>query len=342
MSAETASPGAGITAADRSLPAPVDYVGLTRPGRRWWRLPLSLALFAAVYVAQVLTLTVGFVVVGLLAGWQGDWFAAGLTDPEGMRMTPGTLLYLNLSLAALIPATVLSTRLAHRVRPGYVHSVAGRFRWGLFGRLLVVILPVWLGYVLTVSALAGGLFTRPEPHPQLWGFLVVIWLTTALQCAGEEYAFRGWLLQNVGGLLGIRVLAWVLPVVLSAVLFGLAHGSLDLWVLGSLMIFAAAAAVLTWRSGGLEAAVALHALNNMLVMHFTLVMGGFDASFIGTDTSSTFPDLVAGLLGHAVVVGLVWWWLKRHGVANTTTVDPRVPRRIRRGGRADAQPISSA
>lgn len=319
-------PWAPVPAVPASLPQPVDYVGLTRPGRRWWRLPLSLVLFGAIYVAAVVTLTVICFVVGLLAGWQVDWFAAGLTGAEGQGITPGSLLYLNLSLVALIPASIISTRVAQGIRWGFVHSVAGRFRWGLFGQLLLVILPVWLFYLLTATALAGGLSTQPEPHPELWGFLVVIWLTTALQCAGEEYAFRGWLLQNLGGLFGVRILAWAIPVVLSAVLFGLAHGSMDPWVLGSLMIFAASAGVLTWRSGGLEAAIALHTLNNMLVMHLTLIMGGFDDAFIGTDTSSTFPDTVAALIGHGIAVAVVWWWLKRRGVMNTTTVDPRVPR----------------
>lgn len=208
-----------------------------------------------------------------------------------------------------------------------MHSIAGRFRWGLFGQLLLVILPVWLFYLLTATALAGGLSTQLEPHPQIWALLAVIWLTTALQCAGEEYAFRGWLLQNLGGLFGIRILAWAIPVALSAALFGLAHGSLDPWVLGSLMIFATSVGILTWRSGGLEAAIALHTLNNLLVMHLTLILGGFDDAFIGTDTSSTFPDVVAALIGHALAVAVVWWWLKRRGVVNTTAVDPRIPRR---------------
>lgn len=324
------------------LPEPVDYVGVTRPGRRWWRLPLSLVLFAAIYAAAVLILTMGFAVVGVVAGWDPSWFMTGLIGDEGLSIGPGSLLYVNLSLAILIPAAMISTRVAQGTRWGFIHSVAGRFRWGLFGQLLLVILPVWLLYLLIVTALAGGLSTGPDLHPQLWGMLAVVWLTTGLQCAGEEYAFRGWLLQNVGGLFGVRILAWGIPVALSAILFGLAHGSMDPWILGSLMIFAAATGILTWRSGGLEAAIALHTLNNMLVMHLTLIMGGFDESFIGADTSSTFPDLVATLIGHAIVVAVVWWWLKRRGVVNTTTVDPRVPRLLRLVPARVDQPINSA
>lgn len=316
-------------AARPPLPDPVDYVGLTRPGRRWWRILLSLAVFGGVYLAAQLLLAIALSAIGLLLGWNPTWFMAGFTDLADIQMTPGSMLYLNLSLAAFIPATIISIRVGQGIRWGFVHSVAGRFRWGLFGQLLLLLLPVWLIFLGVTVAASGGFSDGLNPHPQLWGFLAVIWLTTALQCAGEEYAFRVWLLQNVGGLFGLRILAWVLPVVLSAVLFGLAHGSLDPWILGNLMVFAVAAGVITWRSGGIEGAVALHTVNNLLVMHLTLVLGGFDESFIGADTTSTPVDLITALIGHAVAVAVVWWWLKRRGVVRTTTVDPRAFRKPR-------------
>lgn len=307
---------------------PLDYAGLTRPGRRWWRLPVSLLVFAGVFVAAQVILAVVLAIFGVVVGWDPAWFVAGFLDPANLQMTPGTLLYTNLMLASLIPATMISTRLGQGIRWGYVHSVAGRFRWGLFGRLLLLLLPLW-ALLIGLSSVLSGSLSRIDPHPELWAFLGVVWLTTMLQCAGEEYAFRGWLLQNLGGLFGIRILAWGLPLVVSAILFGLAHGSLDPWVLGSLMIMAVATALLTWRSGGLEAAVALHTLNNMLVYHVTLVWGGLDDAFVGTETTGVPLDLVVSLVGHGAAVALVWWWLKRRGVPNRTVLDPRVPRLLR-------------
>ena len=50
---------------------------------------------------------------------------------------------------------------------------------------------------------------------------VVILLTTPLQAIGEEYLFRGYLLQAVGSLFGSR---WV-AIVATATLFALAHGA---------------------------------------------------------------------------------------------------------------------
>lgn len=309
------------------LPRPVDYAWLTRPGRRWWRLLVSLLLFAAVWLVWTIALAVIFVVIGLLAGWDAGWFLDGLLDEADLRMTPGALLFNNLLLAGFIPATVVSTSVTQRIRPGFTHSVAGRFRWRLFGELTVVLLPVWLVYVGINAAVSGSLFSGAEPHPQLWAFLAVVWLTTPLQCAGEEYAFRGWLAQNIGGLIGMRALAWVVPTILSAGLFALLHGSPDPWVLAGLAIFATATMAMTWRSGGLEAAIALHMLNNMIIMHYTLIMGGFDSAFITEGSAGTPWDVVATLIGHAAALAVAWWWVRRRGVAHTTTVDPRIQRR---------------
>lgn len=311
------------------LAAPVDYARITRPGHRWWRILVALLLLLGIWVVAQIVLAVGFLVVGVLAGWDPLWFMAGLMEFPAIRMTPGALLYTNLVLAAFIPATIISIRVAHGVRRGFVHSVAGRFRWGLFGQLTLLLLPIWLLYVVGATWAAGGSLASINPHPEMWALMAVVWLTTPLQSAGEEYAFRGWLLQNIGGFFAVRALAWGVPIIVSAVTFGLMHGSLDPWVLGPLMIMAAAAGVMAWRSGGLEAAIALHSLNNVIVMTLTLTMGGFDDAFISTETTGSPGDLAGAFLGHAAAVAVVWWWVKRRGVPNTTIVDPRRPLMVR-------------
>ncbi|MDO5500814.1 MAG: type II CAAX endopeptidase family protein, partial [Propionibacteriaceae bacterium] len=301
------SPPAGPSTA-HPVAQPLDYAWLTRPGRRWWRILLSLLLFAAIFVGWTIALTVVFVIIGVVAGWGPTWFAGNTVNLADLEMTPAFLLYNNLLLAGLIPATIVSTWVTQRLRPGFTHSVAGRFRWGLFGQLTLVLLPVWLVYIAINAVLSGSLFEAMEPDPQLVGFLVVIWLTTPLQCAGEEYAFRGWLLQNVGGLIPLRALAWAIPAVLSAVLFSIAHTSFDPWVLLELGIFATAVVIIIWRTGGIEGAIALHMLNNMIIMHYTLVKGGFDDAFITPESSGQIWDVLASLIGHGIAVAVVLWW----------------------------------
>ncbi len=81
-----------------------------------------------------------------------------------------------------------------------------------------------------------------------------------LQAAAEEYVFRGWLTQTVGAFL--RSPWWALPP--QALLFAAAHGWGTPWGFADLALFGMAAGWLTWRTGGLEAAMALHTVNNLL------------------------------------------------------------------------------
>jgi hypothetical protein len=82
----------------------------------------------------------------------------------------------------------------------------------------------------------------------------------AVQAAAEEYVFRGWLTQAVGAFLRSPWVA-VLP---QAVLFATAHGWGTTWGFIDLLLFGLVAGWLTIRTGGLEAAIALHVLNNLL------------------------------------------------------------------------------
>lgn len=300
---------------------PLDYAELTRPGRRWWRLPLGLLLFVSLLLVWAVLL--GVVVAGYGLAQHGDpeWIFRELL---GATVTPAMWLFNNLLLAGLIPITVLSTWLTQRIRPGYVHSVAGRFRWRWFGQITLLLLPLWIA-VVAVGALLGPPVVW-DPDPRLVAFLIICWLTTPLQAAGEEYAFRGWILQNVGGLFTHRVVAWIVPTTISTVAFAVLHGSLDPWILIQLGGFAVSAAIMTWRTGGLEAAVSLHALNNLIVMHYALGTGGIDSSIVTPDSSGTWGDALFSLVSHALAVALVWWWTKRRRVVHTTTADPRAGR----------------
>ena len=104
----------------------------------------------------------------------------------------------------------------------------------------------------------------------LAGLLVVILLTTPLQAAGEEVGFRGYLTQAVA--------SWsVRPV--SGIVVG-HRGERRLLragprrpgrraLFGDRLAFGLTASWLVWRTGGLEASMALHAANNLvsLVVH---------------------------------------------------------------------------
>ena len=109
--------------------------------------------------------------------------------------------------------------------------------------------------------------------------LVVVLLTTPLQAAGEEYAFRGWLSQVVGSWFARPVVAAVVAGGVSATLFAIAHGTQGPWLFADRFAFGVVASLLVWRTGGLEAAVALHALNNMVIFVPTVLTGGLAEAF---------------------------------------------------------------
>ena len=317
-----AAPGAHVPAPvparPPALPAePVEYQHVLRGGRRaWWR---PLASFLLV-LAGALASTVGILIVAgigyvVISGADLDAIEAMTLDFNN----PVTFGVQNLWLALLIPIAGLSTWIAHGVRPGFVSSVVGRFRWGWFGWCLVVVVPLWIVYIGIAAVVDGDAFGDTAERPSTWVALLVLTLvTTPLQAAGEEYLFRGWLMQQIGAWVRNTYAALAIAVIVSSVLFALAHTSLDPFVLIDLGSFAAAAVLLTWRTGGLEAAVALHIVNNVIVLVLSILTTGLQDAFITTET--TGDPLATGIsfVALALATAGIWWLAGRRGIARRT------------------------
>ncbi len=290
-------------------PLPVEtseYQQLFRgPRRRWWKPLLSLLLTGAFWMVAVVVLTIGYLVYGLLTGRNNDDLLAGLS-PDALGAD--AFLFNNLILIALIPSVVFANWIVHRIRPGYTASVTGRIRWRWLARCLLVLLPVWVIY------LGAGQFLFPpaSPRPEQWlAFLIIVLLTTPLQCAAEEYGFRGWILQNLGAWIKTPVVAIVLATIVSAVAFALAHSSLDPFVLADIGLFAVVAMFLTWRTGGLEAAIAMHVVNNVLIFVSIVIFGGWAEALVGPETTGSPITLGLSVVVDAIAVALILWQAKR-------------------------------
>ena len=244
------------------------------------------------------------------------------------NLGPPGFLYLNLALAALIPAAGLSIWIAHRIRPRYLSSVAGGLRWRWLLRCVLVTLPVWLIYT------ALGFLADPPPasaRPEHWVLLLIfVVLLTPFQSAGEEYLFRGWIMQNIGSYFARPLVGLIVSLTVSTVAFSAAHLSPDPWIFGTLGCLAVASGIAAWRTGGLEAGIVMHAVNNVLVFFVVIIFGGFEESFVGTDTTGTPTMLITAVVAHGIVLALILWQAKRQGI------DPLLPaaadpRRRRRG-----------
>ena len=109
--------------------------------------------------------------------------------------------------------------------------------------------------------------------PSFGWLLVVVLLTTPLQSAAEEYLFRGYLSQAVAGWIRAPGGGAVVAGVLTAALFAAAHVPGDWVTFLDRFAFGLAASAVVWLTGGLEAAIVLHAVNNVLVFVLAGALG---------------------------------------------------------------------
>ena len=284
---------------------------LRGPRRHWWRPVVALLLIVPLAVLLMFAAIIPVLLLGVIQGVPDlGSYAASAMDFDNLG--PAGFLYLNLALAALIPTAGLSIWIAHRIRPRYLSSVAGGLRWKWLFRCVLVTLPVWLIYT------GLGFLAEPPPasaRPEHWVvLLILVVFLTPLQSAGEEYLFRGWIMQNVGSYFARPLVGLIVSLTLSTVAFASAHLSPDPWVFGTLGCLAVASGIAAWRTGGLEAGIVMHAVNNLLVFFVVIIFGGFEESFVGTETTGTPMMLVTAVVAHGIVLALILWQAKRQGI----------------------------
>lgn len=222
-----------------------------------------------------------------------------------------------LSLALLIPYSMLLQRWLYGIPARSLHSVAGRFRFGVFGRALIVFGPLLL-FVMSVGFLLTPGDTVPWSTADLVAFFIIGMTLTPLAAAGEEYGLRGLMFRVVGSWTRESLSGAMLGIGVTTVLFSLFHGTLDPYILGSYLVLFGAMATITWRTGGLEVAVVLHAVYNVsaLVLATTLHLDlGGDLSSRG-EIAGTPANLVPSA-GLVVITAIVWWTTRKSGPART-------------------------
>lgn len=309
----TTAPGITVERADPTDAEQVEYHRLAhlRPRYRWWRMLLTGIVGVALYVVILLIVIVPLVIVSMFVpGWGVDTQVL-LTSSQFFDLDrPWLLVALVLPLILMIPALLLASRMIEGRGVGLLSSVTGRLRMGWLGKSLLLALAVFVVYfavVLAWSALSGDAVVADFSHPGLWTMVLLVLLLIPFQAAAEEYVFRGYLMQLVGSWLRHPAFAILLPVPL----FVLGHGY-DIWGAASVGLFAIVAAWLTWRTGGLEAAISLHIVNNVLIF----LLGS--VSLVDANaTSGTAVDLLASALAMLVYALLADRWAARLGIART-------------------------
>jgi membrane protease YdiL (CAAX protease family) len=285
------------------------YPQLLRTAKhRWWRPLLGLLLaVVTVIVAAILVILVALAIEAV----RGN--AADPRDDSSLNAdTPLGLLATNLILVTLIPAAMLAVWGAHRVPVGWLWSVVGRLRWSVMSRLFLlalVVVVVFFGASFAIPPAGFGAIDAP-PIGTLVGLLVVILLTTPLQSAAEEVGFRGYLSQAVASWFARPLAGALIAGAVSATLFALAHGGQALALFSDRFAFGVVASWLVWRTGGLEASIALHAANNMVSLGYTASTGSVQEALETSDLGwpYAFLDMAMMLVYAAVVARLADRW----------------------------------
>ena len=179
------------------------------------------------------------------------------------------------SIACLVPAVAFATKIV-KGRP--FHSVAsscGGFDFGIFGKAMITAL-ILIGIPVAVSTVVKFGNTGVTKFTVL-GFIACI-ILGPLQCAGEEFLFRGVMLQGIG--------SWVkrplLAIALQSILFAAGH-PYNIWGFLEVLCSGLILGYLVYRTRGLEASCAAHIVNNMVLF----ILNGF--GFESISSNGTVP-----------------------------------------------------
>ena len=258
----------------------VPYHRLARTAaHRWWRPWVALLTATVTWLVLTILVVAGMAVAEIIAGQEPTGDGSGLGDRVALA---GGLA----SIAVLLPITLLVARWIQRRPAGTLHSVTGRVRWGLLGRFLLPALAVpvlVMGGGLLLLTVTGGDTGMAEVNWPGWASLMLsvamLLVLVPVQAAAEEYAFRGLFLQALGSILRRP---WI-PITVQAVAFAALHGWGTPWGFADLVLFGLVAGYLTVRTGGLEAAVAVHVMNNLLAFVLLAATGDLNTPETAAD-----------------------------------------------------------
>jgi membrane protease YdiL (CAAX protease family) len=296
------------------MQAGLAYHQLQRSGPRgWWRPLLGIvALLATLFAGGVIVAVVALLQIAFTGGSFDE-----LTDLVALKdLGPVMFAALLLSLGVLVPVAFLVSWCLHGLTPGWLTSVAGRFRWRyLFGCLGLAVIAL-VATVVVSSFLPTGtreeITAQPNPFDARMGYLLLVaLLLTPIQAAGEEYFFRGYLTQAFGGFLPTA-----LAVLLPALLFALAHGAQSLPVFIDRFAFGLVAGILVVVTGGIEAGLAMHVLNNWFAFGLAVAFSNLGDAL--QPTGGTWWSLPGTLVQSLLYLALAVWLARKQGLATRT------------------------
>lgn len=272
-------------------------------GYQWWRplftLLIVLGWIGVFELAAVLTLR--NIIRELVYGGAIRYLAA-------MEGSVPLWLYIliNFGVTAVIflPPTLIGTVMADGRPVSTLTSRYGKMRWktlawctgvAFFWAFLIILLP-------KIIAGPDFLISRLDSSGFLVNFIVVI-TVIPVQCAAEEYLFRGVVLQAFGRWIPPR---YVLTApVIPAVIFASLHTQYGFWGKFVVFIMGLCTGYLVLFTGGLEAGIAIHTANNCTI-GLALILGLTNRSGSGalSEPVSITLDILMEVLFFVTVLAL--------------------------------------
>ena len=272
-----------------------------QPRYKWWKPIVAVLLAFVLVIAFFLVLGIIVLVAGAAIG--------SITAQDFTQLADGTYTLSNIDLTGessdsylgiegddaaglagafisviiMIPAMWLSCKILGLGKLGRFSSVEGKLRW----RRIAATFPWALLVAVVFAAISIGITfavdgTIGEVRFPLAALIVII-ILCPLQCAAEEYVFRGFLMQTFAS----WIPAVIIPLILQAVFFGIAHTYSILGVIG-VAITGLFTGYLALKIGGIEASICMHTANNYL----SFIMG---AVIVAQETQSTVSAVDFGI-----------------------------------------------
>jgi uncharacterized protein len=268
-----------------------------------------------------ITLLVGGMFAFILAFYYlGSW-VDGLLSPGGPGdddrvLTPVAHAAGLIATALVAPWSMVIQRWLYGVRGASLTSVVSRFRFGLFGKALLTVGPA------LVLAFALAEQTTPQgtsawlPSDAIW-LLVASLLLLPLQCAGEEYGLRGLVFRVAASWGRGRRTSLLLGIGVSSLVFSAIHTTGNpMWNVFYL-VFSVTTAYITWRTGGLEVAIVMHAVVNTLSFLFWIALNADLAERLDRSAPVSPTLLVTSCLVFVGAAVVVWLRTRSSGPATT-------------------------
>lgn len=309
---------------DREPEGPETYaLTLRTASYAWWRVVIGVLMIAFWLLLGSSLVAIPVLLIGVGFDHTGSFSAAYNQAAALKHVVWQGLLAVNLSLASMIVLASVLVRFLHGVPAARLVSVMSRIRWRFFWACFGVAVIAIVAQLL-VSELLPHDQNGLDDHPnhltsRLVALGVVVLLTTPLQAIGEEFAFRGYLLQAFGAL---SRRPWV-AVLASGLLFALAHGVQNAPLFLDRLSFGLLAGYIVLRTGGLEAGIALHIWNNLVSFGLALSLGNIDD--VLTTSSASWWDIPLTITQNGVFLVLVLVVARRMGITSSKTGSVLLP-----------------